>query len=58
MDKELYNKLNGIRNDNRPENLVALAKNGERGHHGYLVMQVQQKRIRELEEILNAYPQF
>jgi hypothetical protein len=42
--------LNGIRNDNRINNLVALPKKGNRKHHGFLVMQAQAKRIQELEK--------
>ncbi len=38
--------INGIRDDNRPENLLGLPK---RNHHYALKMQAQQKRIRELE---------
>lgn len=38
--------LNGIKNDNRLENLVALPK---KNHHGWLVQQEIQKRVRELE---------
>ena len=49
---EVGHHLNGMKRDNRPENLISLSRNGERGHHGYLVMQAQQKRIRELEATL------
>jgi len=43
--------LNGIRKDNRPENLFALPR---RSHHGYLVSQAERKRIRALESELKA----
>jgi len=43
--------INGIKNDNRPENLAGMpAKN----HHGFLVEQVLKKRIRELEAELKG----
>lgn len=55
---EIGHHLNGIRSDNRPENLIALPKKGEGRHHGYLVMRAQQQRIKELEVMLNACPRF
>lgn len=43
--------LNGIKDDNRPENLVGLPR---RKHHYALYLQELQKRIKELEAQLNA----
>lgn len=38
--------LNGIRDDNRPQNLIALPR---KKHHGHLMHQALKKRIQELE---------
>lgn len=43
--------LNGIKDDNRPENLVALPKNK---HHYALLLQGLQKRIQELESKIQS----
>jgi len=43
--------LNGIKNDNRPENLVAIPK---KDHKGYTFIHNLQNRIKELEEIING----
>lgn len=42
----IIHHLNGIRNDNRPQNLMAMPK---RSHHWHLVQYEYQKRIRDLE---------
>lgn len=39
--------LNGVKNDNRPENLVAIPREK---HHSMLIVQELQRRIRELEK--------
>jgi hypothetical protein len=45
-DDYLVHHLNGVKDDNRPENLVAMPKGK---HHHYLVQHECQRRIRELE---------
>ena len=42
----LIHHLNGVKEDNRPINLVALPR---RNHHGNLLLQATRKRVRELE---------
>ena len=46
--------LNGIRNDNRPNNLKGLPKGK---HHYALLMQAKDKRIQEVEALLNGQGQ-
>jgi len=43
--------LNGIKNDNRIENLLALSR---KKHETWTIVKAQQKRIRELEKILEV----
>ena len=45
----IVHHINGIRHDNRPQNLLALPRGS---HSGYEVQKALQKRIRELESIL------
>ena len=49
-DEFIIHHLNGIKSDNRPENLIALSKGK---HHGHLVFHELQKRIKFLENKLN-----
>jgi len=42
----IVHHINGIKTDNRPRNLLALLR---KDHHGLIVLQEAQKRIRELE---------
>lgn len=44
----IIHHLNGIRDDNRPENLVAMRK---KDHHGWTYVKALQARIRELEQL-------
>jgi len=46
----IIHHLNGVKSDNRPENLMAIPRGK---HHSYLVMQALQSRIRQLEERKN-----
>ena len=47
----IVHHLNGIKDDNRPENLLALPR-GEHHKHPFTVLQMYQSRIRQLEEFL------
>ena len=49
---ELVHHLNGIRNDNRSENLVIIKR---KGHETWTYIQELQKKIRELEVVIDAY---
>ena len=52
VDKnELVHHLNGVRDDNRPENLIIINR---KGHETWTYVRSLQKRIRELEVLLNA----
>ena len=44
--------INGKKDDNRPENLLAMPR---RSHHGMLLLQAARKRVRELETIIRRY---
>jgi hypothetical protein len=46
---ELVHHLNGVRDDNRPQNLVIIKK---KGHETWTYVRELQKRIRELEEVV------
>jgi len=50
-DDWVIHHINGIKDDNRPENLAGMPSHN---HHGFLVDQVLKKRIRELETELKA----
>ncbi len=53
-DGYVVHHLNGKRDDNRPKNLVALPK---LNHHYALLLQEKEKRIQELEGLLNSQGQ-
>jgi len=51
-DGWIVHHINGCKNDNRPQNLMAMPR---KSHHYALLLQATRKRIRELEAELNRY---
>jgi len=48
---EIVHHLNGIRNDNRPENLFLLKSSKQ--HSTWTLLKIAQRRIKDLEKQLN-----